>query len=196
MPLFRLGAGQEAILGAMVKDAAQRLSSQMGAKLLGGASVGSWKDGAGIISGLLQESNPSLAIAPALGGGGQNLEEIEEGSGAYALTVASSLVDAREGRGPFRRRLERLRAVMHLSELHFLIVVRADLKVQEFGELTRLRVSRANRVSPAPRPSRTPCCRRPWRPASDASRRTPCSISIIPKANGNSMRTVSMRWRG
>jgi TRAP transporter TAXI family solute receptor len=141
VPLFRLGAGQEAILGAMVKEAALRLSSQMGAKLLGGASVGSWKDGVGIISGLLQESNPALAISPALGGGGQNLEEIEEGSGAYALTVASSLVDAREGRGQFKRRLQGLRTVMHLSELHFLIVVRADLKVPAFGDLARLRVS-------------------------------------------------------
>jgi TRAP transporter TAXI family solute receptor len=141
VPLFRLGAGQEAILGAMVKEAALRLSSQMGAKLLGGASVGSWKDGVGIISGLLRESNPALAISPALGGGGQNLEEIEEGSGAYALTVASSLVDASEGRGQFKRRLQGLRSVMHLSELHFLIVVRADLRVPAFGDLARLRVS-------------------------------------------------------
>jgi TRAP transporter TAXI family solute receptor len=141
VPLFRLGEGQEAILGAMVKDAAQRLSAQMGAKLLGGASVGSWKDGVGIISGLLQGSNPALAITPASGGGGQNLEEIEEGSGAYALTVASSLVDASEGRGQFKRRLHGLRTVMHLSELHFLIVVRADLKVHEIGDLARLRVS-------------------------------------------------------
>ena len=141
VPLFRLGAGQETVLGGMVKDAAQRLSSQMGAKLLGGSSVGSWKDGVGIISGLLQESNPALAITPALGGGERNLEEIEEGSGAYALTVASSLVDAREGRGHFKRGLQGLRAVMHLSELHFLIVARSDLKVRGIGNLARHRVS-------------------------------------------------------
>src|SRR6188768_944227 len=118
VPLFRLGAGQAALLGGMVRDAAQRLSSQIGAKLLGGASVGSWKDGAEIISGLLGEHNPGLAITPALGGGERNLEEIEEGSGAYALTVASSLVDAREGRGQFKRPLRGLRTVMHLSELY------------------------------------------------------------------------------
>jgi TRAP transporter TAXI family solute receptor len=141
VPLFRLGAGQAALLGGMVRDAAQRLSSQIGAKLLGGASVGSWKDGAEIISGLLGEHNPGLAITPALGGGERNLEEIEEGSGAYALTVASSLVDAREGRGQFKRPLRGLRTVMHLSELYFLIVVRADLKVREIADLALLRVS-------------------------------------------------------
>ena len=48
------GVGQEAILGSMVKQAAQRLSTQMGAKLLGGATVGSWKEGAGIISDLIR----------------------------------------------------------------------------------------------------------------------------------------------
>ncbi len=130
VPLYRMGVGQQAAFGAMVRDAAQRLSSQMGAKLLGGASVGSWKDGVGVISGLLQASNPALGITPALGGGGQNLEEIEEGSGAYALTVASSLVEARKGRGQFRRRLHALRTVMHLSELHFLIVLRSDAKLR------------------------------------------------------------------
>lgn len=141
VPLFRLGTGQEAILGTMVKDAARRLSSQMGAKLLGGASIGSWKDGAEIISGLLGEHNPALAITPALGGGERNLEEIEEGSGAYALTVASSLADACEGRGQFKQPLRGLRTVMHLSELHFLTVVRADLKVRAFPDLANLRVS-------------------------------------------------------
>jgi TRAP transporter TAXI family solute receptor len=141
VPLFRLGTGQQAVLGAMVREAAQRLSSQLGSKLLGGASVGSWKDGVGVISGLLQANNPALGITPSLGGGGQNLEAIEEGSGAYALTVASSLVEAGEGRGQFRRPLHGLRTVMHLSELHFLVVVRSDLKLQEIGDLARLRVS-------------------------------------------------------
>ena len=141
VPLFRLGAGQEAMLGGMVRDAAQRLSSQMGAKLLGGASVGSWKDGAEIISGLLGKHNPGLAMTPALGGGERNLEEIEEGSGAYALTVASSLVDAREGRGQFRRPLRGLRTVMHLSELYFLVVARGDRKVRGIADLAQLRVS-------------------------------------------------------
>jgi TRAP transporter TAXI family solute receptor len=141
VPLVRFGVGQEAILGSMVKQAAQRLSTQMGAKLLGGATVGSWKEGAGIISDLIQQNNPALSITPALGGGVRNLEEIQEGLGAYALTHASSVMDARIGRHQFKRPLQQLRTVMHLSELHLVIAVRSDLKVRRVSDLVGLRIS-------------------------------------------------------
>lgn len=141
VPLVRFGVGQEAILGAMVNQAAQRLSAQMGAKLLGGATVGSWKEGAGIISDLIRQNNPALSITPALGGGVRNLEEIQEGLGAYALTHASSVMDARTGRHQFKRPLRDLRTVMHLSELHLVIAVRSDLKVRRVADLAGLRVS-------------------------------------------------------
>jgi TRAP transporter TAXI family solute receptor len=141
VPLVRFGVGQEAILGSMVQQAAQRLSTQMGAKLLGGATVGSWKEGAGIISDLIQQNNPALSITPALGGGVRNLEEIQEGLGAYALTHASSVMDARIGRHQFKRSLQELRTVMHLSELHLVIAVRSDLKVRRVSDLVGLRIS-------------------------------------------------------
>jgi IclR family acetate operon transcriptional repressor len=141
VPMHRLGAGQERRLGEMVGDASRRLSLLLGAKLLGGASVGSWQDAIGAISGLLREKHPALEITPALGGGGRNLDEVDRGMGAYGLTVASSLFDARKGRGQFAYRHERLRTVMHLSDLHFLIIVRADLQLKRPADLARLRVS-------------------------------------------------------
>lgn len=141
VPMHRLGAGQEMELGQMVADASRRLALRLGAKLLGGASVGSWQDAIGAISGLLQEKHPSLAITPALGGGGRNLDDVDKGLGAYGLTVASSLFDAREGRGQFTYRHDSLRTVMHLSELHLLIILREDLEVAALGDLARLRVS-------------------------------------------------------
>ena len=141
VPLVRFGVGQEAILGSMVNHAAQRLSAQMGSKLLGGATVGSWKEGAEIISDLIRQNNPALSITPALGGGARNLEDIQEGLGAYALTHASSVMDARIGRHQFKRPLEDLRTVMHLSELHLVIAVRSDMKVRRFADLAGLRVS-------------------------------------------------------
>jgi TRAP transporter TAXI family solute receptor len=141
VPLVRFGVGQEAILGSMVNHAAQQLSAQMGSKLLGGATVGSWKEGAEIISDLIRQNNPALSITPALGGGGRNLEDIQEGLGAYAMTHASSVMDARIGRHQFKRPLKGLRTVMHLTELHLIIAVRSDLKVKQVADLAGLRIS-------------------------------------------------------
>jgi TRAP transporter TAXI family solute receptor len=141
VPLVRFGVGQEAILGSMVKQAAQRLSAQMGSKLLGGATVGSWKEGAEIISDLIRQNNPALSMTPALGGGVRNLEDIQAGLGAYAMTHASSVMDARLGRHQFKRPLEDLRTVMHLTELHLVIAVRSDMKVKRLADLAGLRIS-------------------------------------------------------
>jgi TRAP-type uncharacterized transport system substrate-binding protein len=141
VPMHRLGAGQEKILGEMARDAGQRLSQRLGAKLLGGASAGTWQDAMGLISALLKEHSPSLSITPALGGGGRNLEDVQKGLGAYAMTAASSLHDAREGCGYFKKRHDALRTVMHLSELHFFVIVRGDIEVRNASDLGRLRVS-------------------------------------------------------
>ncbi|WP_375459698.1 TAXI family TRAP transporter solute-binding subunit [uncultured Enterovirga sp.] len=141
VPLARLEDGQEVALGAVVREAAQRVSSRLGFKLLGGASVGSWMEGATVISDLIGRTNPSLAMLPALGGGVRNLEHIQVGSAAYGLTLASSIADAREARHQFKRKLTDLRTVMHLSELCLVIAVRSHLKVRDVDSLARLRIS-------------------------------------------------------
>jgi TRAP transporter TAXI family solute receptor len=141
VPLNRLGVGREAILGEQVRSAASRLSQRQGAKILGGASVGSWRDAVTLISELLSRDAPSLMVTPASGGGGQNLEDLDRGLGTYALTAASSLHDAREGRAPFQRRHEGLRAVMNLADLQLFIITREDIAGDLPGALSRLRVS-------------------------------------------------------
>ncbi len=141
VPLHRLRAGQERLLGELVREAAERLSRRLGAKLLGGASVGSWQDAVGAISALLREHHPAIAITPATGRGGRNLDDIEQGLAAYGLTAASTLFDAYEGRAHFDEPHPRLRTVMHLSQLHLLVVARAELNVGGLAELARLRVS-------------------------------------------------------
>ncbi|HMN78537.1 MAG TPA: TAXI family TRAP transporter solute-binding subunit [Burkholderiaceae bacterium] len=141
VPMHRFGQGQERLLGELVQESARRLSSRLGARLLGGASAGSWQEAVGLISSVLRESHPGTPIMPAMGRGGRNLDDVDRGLAAYALTVASSLYDARHGRGQFESPHDQLRTVMHLSELHLLIVVRRDADIREIGELARLRVS-------------------------------------------------------
>lgn len=141
VPMHRFGHGQERLLGELVQESARRLSSRLGARLLGGASAGSWQEAVGLISGLLRESHPATPIMPAMGRGGRNLEDVDRGLAAYALTVVSSLYDARHGRGQFDTPHDQLRTVMHLSELHLLIIVRRDADIREIGDLARLRVS-------------------------------------------------------
>lgn len=141
VPLDRLGVGREAILGEQVRNAASRLSQRLGAKILGGSSVGSWRDAVTLISELLSRDAPGLMVTPASGGGGQNLEDLDRGLGTYALTTASSLYDAREGRPPFRRRHDGLRAVMNLADLQLFIIVRQEIVGSIPQALPRLRVS-------------------------------------------------------
>jgi IclR family acetate operon transcriptional repressor len=141
VPLSRLGIGRDAILGEQVRNAASRLSQRLGAKILGGSSVGSWRDAVTLISELLSRDAPGLMVTPASGGGGQNLEDLDRGLGTYALTTASSLYDAREGRAPFQRRHEGLRAVMNLADLQLFIVTRKGAAKDIAEALTRLRVS-------------------------------------------------------
>lgn len=141
VPLTRLGVGREAILGEQVRSAGSRLSQRLGAKILGGSSVGSWRDAVTLISELLSRDAPGLMVTPASGGGGQNLEDLDRGLGTYALTTASSLYDAREGRAPFQRRHESLRSVMNLADLQLFIVTREGAAKNIPEALTRLRVS-------------------------------------------------------
>lgn len=145
VPLTRLGVGRDAILGEQVRTAASRLSQRLGAKILGGSSVGSWRDAVTLISELLSRDAPGLMVTPASGGGGQNLEDLDRGLGTYALTTASSLYDAREGRAPFQRRHESLRAVMNLADLELFIITREGAAKDIPDALTRLRVSPGER---------------------------------------------------
>jgi len=141
VPTHRYGTGQDRYLGRYVKAAADRVSSRLGAKLLGGASTGTWHDAIGLIGELLRRQAPHLSIATALGGGSRNLESISRGEGAYGLTTASSAYDARNGRPPFAKRSRGLRAVMHLSELHLFVITHADRQLQGAADLAHLRVS-------------------------------------------------------
>jgi IclR family acetate operon transcriptional repressor len=145
VPLSRLGVGRDAILGEQVRNVASRLSQRLGAKILGGSSVGSWRDAVTLISELLSRDAPGLMVTPASGGGGQNLEDLDRGLGVYALTTASSLYDAYEGRGPFRRRHDGLRAVMNLADLQLFIITREGGAKDIPDALTRLRVSPGER---------------------------------------------------
>lgn len=133
VPTHRFGSGREQMIGALVRDAAARLSYQLGARLLGGASAGSWQDAAAYLAGILRERAPGIMAAPGLGGGRSNLEDLARGRGAYALTTASSLHGAAGGGA--------LRAVMNLSELHLFIVARAASSQSVARELATLRVS-------------------------------------------------------
>lgn len=141
VPTHRFDAAREADLGALVVGAAQRVSSRLGAKLLGGASAGSWRDAASVIGELLGREVPRLEITAAPGGGAQNLEDLDRGLGSIALTTASSLADAVHGRGPFQRRHGRLRVLMNLSELHLHVIMRPGVRLKDTADLARLRVS-------------------------------------------------------
>ncbi len=142
VPLHRFGPGRGSLLGSQVRDAAQRTSIRLGARLLGGSAVGSWREAVQLIGDLLQREAPNLMIAPAVGGGGvSNLEDLERGLGAYALATSSSLYTAIGGRAPFRRRLDGLRTVMSLAEVHLLIVARDGVSIGSPSDLARLRVS-------------------------------------------------------
>lgn len=141
VPAHRFGSGRELVLGELVRDYATRLSRRLGARLLGGASAGTWHDAVALISELLHREAPGLMVTPALGGGGHNLEDLDRGLGTYALTTAASLYQAFHGRKPFTRRHDRLRAVMSLSELQLLVISRRGIAVDGMRDLAGLRVS-------------------------------------------------------
>ncbi|MFZ5781674.1 MAG: TAXI family TRAP transporter solute-binding subunit [Pseudomonadota bacterium] len=145
VPVSRLGVGRESLLGEQVRNAASRLSQRLGTKILGGSSVGSWRDAVTLISEMLSRDAPGLMVTPATGGGGQNLEDLDRGLGSYALTTASSLYDAREGRAPFARRHDGLRAVMNLADIQLFIIARKDVAASLPEALPNLRVSPGER---------------------------------------------------
>lgn len=141
VPASRLGVGRESFLAAQVRNAGARLSQRLGAKILGGASVGSWHDAVTLISELLSRDAPGFGVMPASGGGRSNLEDLARGFGAYAMTTASSLHDAREGRPPFHRRHEELRTVINLSDLQLFVITRKEIAGDLAQALATLRVS-------------------------------------------------------
>lgn len=132
VPTHRFGSGREQAIGALVRDAVTRLSYQLGARLLGGASAGSWQDAAAYLAGILRERAPGIMATSGLGGGRSNLADLARGRGAYALTTASSLHGAGTGA---------LRAVMNLSELQLFIVARTAPAQSVARELATRRVS-------------------------------------------------------
>lgn len=141
VPSHRFDRAREAQFGARVAVAADRLSHFQGAQLLGGAGAGSWHDGLEVIGGLMRPHVSGMVATPSLGGGARNLDELQDGRGAYCMTTAASLRAAYEGLPPFRQPHDRLRAVMNLSRLHLHIIVRASTGVGSFRDLRRLRLS-------------------------------------------------------
>jgi TRAP transporter TAXI family solute receptor len=141
LPAHRHDSAREAVLGELVRDATRRISYRLGARLLGGASAGSWRDVAALISELLRRDAPHLDITPTLGGGLQNLEDLDRGFGSVALTTANSLVDAVRGRGRFSRPLATLQVLMNLSELHLHVIARPNANLRSLSDLSKLRVS-------------------------------------------------------
>jgi len=141
VPLHRFGEGQAQRLGDLAKQACWRISVRLGARFLGGSSSGTWGDAVGLINQLLKLHMPAISVAPALGGGTRNLEALGRGLGAYALTTSSSLHDAYHGRGRFPAPMRNLRAIMNMSELHWLTIARSELLVRASADLVGLRIS-------------------------------------------------------
>lgn len=136
-----LDAGSETSLAGQVRNTAAWLSQKLGAKILGGASVGSWHDAITLISELLSHDASGPSMMPASGGGASNLQDLASGLGAYALSTGSSLHDAWQGRLPFQRRHNELRTVINLSDLQLFIIAHKDLAGDSLASLLRLRVS-------------------------------------------------------
>lgn len=141
VPMHRFDTARESLLGDRVLEAARRVSYRLGAKLLGGASAGSWRDASVLISELLRREAPRLEITPTSGGGLQNLADLDRGLGSIALTTATSLSDAVRGCGSFKRRHKRLRVLMNLSELHLHVITQPGVHLKRVADLARLRVS-------------------------------------------------------
>jgi len=141
VPLHRFGDGQGKIYGDCMQDACRRISTRLGARILGGSRSGSWGDAIGLINQTVKQYLPALPITPMLGGGTRNLDALGTGMGAYGLTTSSSLYDAYHGRGPFKSPLKNLRSIMNLSELHLLILAKSDMEIGSMEDVARLRIS-------------------------------------------------------
>ncbi len=141
IPNHRYQPQAEAGLAASLMNAAAQISERLGAKILGGASTGSWNDGVQVIAGLLRRHLPGIATVPSMGGGSQNLIDLQEGRGTYCITTVASARAAYAGRTPFPRPMPELRNVMSLSHLTLHIIVRHDVQIASFADLMRLRVS-------------------------------------------------------
>jgi TRAP transporter TAXI family solute receptor len=128
-------------LAAKVVGAAERVSQGFGARFLGGASAGSWHDGLEIITGLMRSNVAGLVSTPSLGGGMQNLSELQSGGGAYCMTTAASLDAAYRGRAPFKGKHDKLRSVMSLSQLELHIIARRGVAARGIRDLRGLRIS-------------------------------------------------------
>lgn len=141
MPKHRFQLASEFGLGTALMNAAAQLSERLGAKILGGASTGSWHDGVQVIAGLLREGIPGISTVPSLGGGNQNLHDLQAGRGAYCITTVASARAAYRGNAPFRQPMAELRNVMSLSRLTLHVIVRRGVACTSFADLARLRVS-------------------------------------------------------
>jgi len=141
VPQHRFTRITELGLAAALMSAAGKISERMGSKILGGASTGSWHDGVQVIASLLRESIPTVSTVPSLGGGNQNLLDLQEGRGAYCITTVASTLAAYQGDRPFKRPMPELRNVMGLSNLPLHIIVRNGVQVDTLTDLLNLRVS-------------------------------------------------------
>lgn len=141
LPHYRFKPASEFSLAAALMNAAANLSERLGARILGGASTGSWRDGVQVIAGLLREALPAISTVPSLGGGTQNLLDLQAGRGAYCITTVSSARAAFRGAPPFTQPMAELRNVMSLSRLTLHIIVRKGVACSSIADLAQLRVS-------------------------------------------------------
>jgi TRAP transporter TAXI family solute receptor len=141
MPNHRYDTSSEFKFAASVVDAAAQVSERLGARILGGGSTGSWHDGVQVIAGLLRRYLPGASTEPSQGGGSRNLIDLQQGRGAYCITTVVSARSAYHGKSPFKRPMTELRNVASLSRLTLHIIVRPGIKINNFSDLTRLRVA-------------------------------------------------------
>ncbi len=141
MPENRFDAGQELALAADVVAAANEIAERQGARILGGASSGSWRDGVEALAQLVKGRIPGVSTAPSLGGGVSNLLALQEEQAAYCITTLAALRSARAGLPPFAKPLPKLRAVAALSDLALHIVAAGNVRCEGIADLAGLRVA-------------------------------------------------------
>ncbi|MBW6399337.1 TAXI family TRAP transporter solute-binding subunit [Roseomonas sp. HJA6] len=137
----RLRAATELRLATDLVAAANEVSSRLGARILGGASSGSWRDGLEALTTLIGDRIPGLATVPSLGGGVSNLVELEEGRAAYCITTATTIHAAYEGRPPFATAMRRLRIATRLSTVTLHAVASRRVRFGSLREAAGLRIS-------------------------------------------------------
>ncbi|MDI3470566.1 MAG: hypothetical protein OJF62_002629 [Pseudolabrys sp.] len=136
---------QIAAFGSAITRAAGRLSRLIGSQVLGAAGTGTWHQGVNVIANLIHREMPDVGSIVASRGGDGALRDLQAGLGAYCFAVAESLTAAYEGRSPFDRPYNRLRAMFSLFPLYLHVVVKKESGIRSFADLRGARISAGDR---------------------------------------------------